>query len=88
MIGSLRARILKLEAARPSPVRRFIIVAGLEADVDRMAVAILPGEVTVILTGVPHAELRPPTIWELATDGHWFLADPQDHGRASTTEAA
>jgi hypothetical protein len=29
----------------------------------------------VILTGVPHAELRPPTIWELATDGHWFLAE-------------
>jgi hypothetical protein len=87
MIGSLRARILKLEAARPSPVRRFIIVAGLEAEVDRMAVAILPGEVTVILTGVPHAELRPPTIWELAPDGRWLLAE-QAHGRASTTEAA
>jgi uncharacterized protein YbjT (DUF2867 family) len=87
MIGSLRARILKLEAARPSPVRRFIIVAGLEAEVDRMAVAILPGEVTVILTGVPHAELRPPTIWELAPDGRWLLAE-QAHGPASTTEAA
>ena len=86
MIGSLRARILKLEAARPSPVRRFIIVAGLEAEVDRMAVAILPGEVTVILTGVPHAELRPPTVWEMLADGRWLAADLLDLA-ASTSPA-
>jgi hypothetical protein len=29
----------------------------------------------VLLTGVPHAELQPPTIWELAADGRWFLAE-------------
>jgi hypothetical protein len=88
MITSLRARVARLEAARPSPERRFIVVAGVKEELDRAVLAALPGETMTLLTGVPHAELRPPTIWELATDGHWFLADPQDHGRASTTEAA
>ena len=75
MIGSLRARLAKLEAARPSPERRFIVVAGLEEELDRAVLAALPGETIVITTGVPHAELRPPTIWELAPDGRWLLAE-------------
>jgi hypothetical protein len=75
MITSLRARVARLEAARPSPERRFIVVAGLEEELDRDAIARLPGQATALLTGVPHAELRPPTIWEMATDGRWFLAE-------------
>jgi uncharacterized protein YbjT (DUF2867 family) len=73
MITSLRARVQRLEAARPTE-RAFIVVAGVEEELDRQMIAALPGEATVILSGVPHAELRPPTIWELAADGHWFLA--------------
>jgi hypothetical protein len=74
MIASLRARVLKLEAERPAPVRRFIVVAGLEEELDGAVLAVLPGQVTVILTGVPHAELRLPTIWEMTLDGRWLLA--------------
>jgi hypothetical protein len=75
----LRARIRRLEAERPAAVRRFIVVAGVEEELNRAAMtAALPGEVTVILTGVPHAERRPPTVWEMAGDGRWFLLDPQD----------
>ena len=77
MIGSLRARIQRLEAALPSPTRRFIVVVGAPDQVDRALLAALPGEVTIVSTGVPHAELRPPTVWEMAGDGHWFLLDPQ-----------
>jgi hypothetical protein len=75
MISSLRARLAKLEAARPSPVRKFIVVAGVEEELDRAAIARLPGETLTILTGVPHAELRPPTVWEEIA-GVWVLADP------------
>ena len=59
-LSTLRARIQRLEAARPSPERRFIVVAGLEEELDRQAMAAaLPGEVTVILTGVPrHRQLE------------------------------
>jgi hypothetical protein len=75
MIASLRARVLKLEAAQPAPVRRFIVVAGLEEELDRAVLAALPGETMVILSGIPHAELQPPTIWEMAPDGRWLLAE-------------
>jgi hypothetical protein len=74
-LSTLRARIQRLEAARPSPERRFIVVAGLEEELDRDAIARLPGQAMTLLTGVPHAELRPPTIWELAPDGRWLLAE-------------
>jgi hypothetical protein len=75
MISSLRARLAKLEAARPSPMRKFIVVAGLEEELDRAVLAALPGDVMILATGVPHAELRPPTLWEEAGAGRWFLAD-------------
>jgi uncharacterized protein YbjT (DUF2867 family) len=73
-LPSLRARLARLEAARPSPVRRFIVVAGVEEELDRQAIAFLPGKAMVILSGVPHAELRPPTLYELTADGRWLLA--------------
>jgi hypothetical protein len=75
MIGSLRARVQRLELAAPSPVRKFIVVAGLEEELDRAVLAALPGETMTILTGVPHAELQAPTIWEMTADGRWFLAE-------------
>jgi hypothetical protein len=79
MISSLRARLAKLEAARPSPVRRFIVVAGEPAQVDRALLAALPGEVTVVSTGVPRDPLdegpRAPTVWE-QVGAVWVLADP------------
>ena len=57
-------------------MRTFVVVAGVEEELDRAALAAaLPGEVTVILTGVPHAEPRAPTVWELA-GAVWVLADP------------
>jgi hypothetical protein len=77
MIGSLRARVLKLEARQPPATRAFIVVVGVPDQVDRALLAALPGEVTIVSTGVPHAELRPPTVWEMAGDGPWFLLDPQ-----------
>jgi hypothetical protein len=73
-ISTLRARLARLEAERSSPVRKFIVVAGLEEELDGAVLAVLPGQVTVILTGVPHAELRLPTIWEMTLDGRWLLA--------------
>jgi hypothetical protein len=77
-LSTLRARLAKLEAARPSTTRKFIVCAGLEEEVDRARIAALEAagaEVVVILSGVPHAELRPLTLWEEAADGRWFLAD-------------
>jgi len=74
-LSTLRARIQRLEAARPLSERRFIVVAGVEEELDRAVLAALPGQAMTLLTGVPHAELRPPTIWELAPDGRWFLAE-------------
>jgi hypothetical protein len=71
---SLRARLVRLEAEQPT-VRRFIVVAGVEAEVDHTAVEALPGEVLVVLSGVPHAELRPQTVWEVGSDGTWRLAE-------------
>jgi hypothetical protein len=70
-ISTLRTRVQKLEVAR-STKRRFIVCAGLEEELDRAAIATLPGEVTVVLTGVPYADLRPPTVWELVDD-RWIL---------------
>jgi hypothetical protein len=74
-LSTLRARIQRLEAARPLSERRFIVVAGVEEELDRAVLAALPGQAMTLLTGVPHAELRPPTIWELAPDGRWLLAE-------------
>jgi hypothetical protein len=70
---SLRARLVRLEAGQPT-VRRFIVVAGVEAELDREAIAALPGETLIVTTGVPHPELRPQTVWEIGADGHWRLA--------------
>jgi hypothetical protein len=42
-----------------------VLRACLEEELDRAAIAALPGQ-TVILSGVPHAELQAPTVWELA----------------------
>jgi hypothetical protein len=79
MIGSLRARIQRLEAALPSPTRRFIVVVGAPDQVDRALLAALPGEVTVVSTGVPRDPLdegpRAPTVWE-QVGAVWLLADP------------
>jgi hypothetical protein len=77
-LSTLRARVQRLEAERPLATRRFIVVAGLEEELDRAVLAALPGQVTVILSGVPHAGLRPPTIWEMAPDGRWLATDPQE----------
>jgi hypothetical protein len=74
-ISTLRARLARLEAERSSPVRKFIVVAGLEEELDRAVLAVLPGETMVLLSGIPHAELQAPTIWELVPDGRWLLAD-------------
>jgi hypothetical protein len=80
MISSLRARVLKLEAQRPSPVRRFIVVVG-EPDFDRAVIAGLPGEVTVVSSGVCRDPLdegpRRPVVFEQVADGRWLAADPQ-----------
>jgi hypothetical protein len=68
MISSLRARLAKLEAARPSTTRKFIVCAGLEEEVDRARIAALEAEgaeVTVILTGVPRDPLDPPVEHEM-----------------------
>jgi hypothetical protein len=32
-------------------------------------------ETMVLLSGIPHAELQAPTIWEMAPDGRWLLAE-------------
>jgi hypothetical protein len=74
-ISTLRARLARLEAERSSPVRKFIVVAGLEEELDRAVLAVLPGETMVLLSGIPHAELQAPTIWEMAPDGRWLLAE-------------
>jgi hypothetical protein len=80
MIASLRARLLKLEAARPSPVRRFMVCAGTR---DRIAPALIAalevlGEVTVVTSGVPRDPLDEgapvPVVYELVGDA-WLLAE-------------
>jgi hypothetical protein len=80
MIGSLRARLAKLEAARPSPVRRFIVVAGTPDQIPGALVAALEGlgEVTVVTSGVPRDPLDEgapvPVVYELVGDA-WLLAE-------------
>jgi hypothetical protein len=80
MIASLRARLLKLEAARPSPVRRFMVCAGTR---DRIAPALIAalevlGEVTVVTSGVPRdpldEEAPVPAVHELV-GGAWVAVD-------------
>jgi hypothetical protein len=80
-LSTLRARLAKLEAARPSTTRKFIVCAGLEEEVDRARIAALEAAgaaVVVILSGVPHAELRPPVVHEETPDGRWVVVDEQD----------
>jgi hypothetical protein len=74
----LRARLAKLEAARPSPVRRFIVVAGEPDQIGPALVAALEarGELTILSTGVPSAEPQPPVVYE-QVGAAWVLADPQ-----------
>jgi hypothetical protein len=82
MIGSLRARLAKLEAARPSPVRRFIVVAGTPDQIPGALVAALEGlgEVTVVTSGVPRDPLDPdegprlPAVHE-QVGGAWVAVD-------------
>ena len=59
MIGSLRARVLKLEARQPPATRAFIVVAGTRDQVPGALVAALEalGEVTVVTSGVPRDPL-------------------------------
>jgi hypothetical protein len=80
---TLRARLARLEAREPSPVRRFIVVvrapdqaaAGLVEALEAL------GEVVTISTGVPRdpldGETPAPVVWELAADGRWLAAKPE-----------
>jgi hypothetical protein len=52
-----------------------VLRACLEEELNRAVLAVLPGETMVLLSGIPHAELQPPTIWEMAPDGRWLLAE-------------
>jgi hypothetical protein len=80
MISSLRARLAKLEAARPSPVRRFIVVAGEPDQIGPALVAALEarGELTILTTGVPRDPLDDgapvPAVYEYI-GGAWIAAD-------------
>jgi hypothetical protein len=80
-ISSLRARLAKLEARQPPATRSFIVVVG-EPDFDRAVIAGLPGEVTVISSGVCRDPLdtgaRQRVVYEQAADGRWLATDPQD----------
>jgi hypothetical protein len=79
MISSLRARLAKLEAARPSPTRRFIVVAGEPDQIGPALVAALEarGVVTLVTSGVcrdPLDEGAPePAVYELV-GGAWIPA--------------
>jgi hypothetical protein len=78
---NLRARLAKLEAARPSPTRRFIVVVGEPDQGDRALLAALPGEVMLVSSGVCRDPLdegpRRPVVFEQVADGRWLAADPQ-----------
>ena len=80
MIGSLRARLAKLEARAPSPVRRFIVVVGTADQIDRGQVAALEalGEVVLLTSGVPRdpldEEAPVPAVYELV-GGAWVAVD-------------
>jgi hypothetical protein len=82
MIGSLRARLARLEAARPSPVRRFIVGAGTPDQIPGALVAALEalGEVTVLTTGVCRDPLdtdaRRPVVYEQVGPAWLAVDDP------------
>jgi hypothetical protein len=82
MIGSLRARVARLEAERPSPIRRFILVAGAE-EVDWGQTAALEklGELVILRTGVCRDclgdGLGRPVVWK-QVGAAWIAADPLD----------
>jgi hypothetical protein len=79
-ISTLRARLARLEAERPSPVRRFIVVAGTRDQIGSALVAVLEakGEVTIVTTGVCRDPLdtgpRRPVVYE-QLGGAWIAAD-------------
>jgi hypothetical protein len=79
-LSTLRARLARLEAQQPSPVRRFIVVAGEPDQVDRALLAALPGEVTLVTSGVCRDPLdtgsRQPVMWE-QVGAAWVLTDAQ-----------
>jgi hypothetical protein len=82
MIGSLRARILKLEARQPPATRAFIVCAGTRDQIPGALVAALEalGEVTVVTSGVPRDPLDPdegprlPAVHE-QVGGAWVAVD-------------
>ena len=80
MIGSLRARIQKLEARQPPATRAFIVCAGTPDQIPASLVAALEakGEVTVVTSGVPRDPLDEgapvPAVYELAAGG-WVAVD-------------
>jgi hypothetical protein len=81
MIGSLRARILKLEARQPPATRAFIVCAGTPDQVPAALVAALEGlgEVTVVTSGVPRDPLDEgapvPAVHELVVGAWVAVAD-------------
>jgi hypothetical protein len=82
-IAALRARVLKLEAGEPSPVRKFIVVVRTTDKLDRPLLAALEakGEVLTVSTGVPRDLLDAgppsPVVYEQAADGRWIVAEPE-----------
>jgi alkanesulfonate monooxygenase SsuD/methylene tetrahydromethanopterin reductase-like flavin-dependent oxidoreductase (luciferase family) len=79
-LATLRARLAKLEARAPSPVRRFIVVAGTPDQIAPALVAALEakGEVVLLTSGVPRDPLdegpRQPVVYE-QVGGAWISAD-------------
>ena len=81
-ISTLRTRVLKLEVERPSPVRRFIVVAGTRDQIPGALVAALEGlgELVIVTTGVPRDPLDPdegprlPAVHE-QVGGAWVAVD-------------
>ena len=82
MIGSLRARILKLEARQPPATRAFIVCAGTRDQIPGALVAALEGlgELVIVTTGVPRDPLDPdegprlPAVHE-QVGGAWVAVD-------------
>jgi hypothetical protein len=79
-LSTLRARLAKLEAARPSPVRKFIVCAGTLDQIPAALVAALEarGEVVIVTSGVCRDPLdegpRQPVVYEQVADGRWLAA--------------
>ena len=78
-LSTLRARVLKLEAARPAG-RKFIVCAGTRDQITPALVAALEakGEVVLLTTGVCRDPLdtgpRRPVVYE-QVGGAWISAD-------------